>query len=469
MRGSVAFAFTLAAFLSLSACRSTPTTTGTASRSRATVEDPLKLGVEAYTYGYPLVLMDVSRRVMTAGPEGRPNQFYHMRTFPDYTFTDVVSPNVDTLYSSAWLDLTKEPIILSVPAEGRRYYLMPILDAWTDVIASPGTRTTGDGKGDFAITGPRWRGTLPEGVKQIQSPTAMAWLLGRTEADGKADLAAVHAIQDQYRLTPLSMWGKAGAPASDPPAGAVDTTTPPVEQVARMDTVTFFNRLNALMKDNPPAAADAPALARFAAIGVAPGKNFDLRALDPEVARGVEGAARAGQESIAREAAKPHGTVVNGWDVLPPQLGNFGTDYTLRAGVALVGLGANLPADAVYPRATADAQGRPLSGANRYVIRFPKDQTPPVNGFWSLTMYNDRQFLVRNPIGRYAIGDRDKMKRDPDGSLPIYIQHDSPGKGRESNWLPAPADSFNVIMRLYWPGKTILDGTWKMPPIEKIG
>ena len=235
-----------------------------------------------------------------------------------------------------------------------------------------------------------------------------------------------------------------------------------------MDAATFFGRLNALMQDNPPTAADGPALARFAAIGVAPGKPFELKSMDPAIAKGVERSVEAGQARILDEAKKPHGTQVNGWEVLPGNTGQYGIDYMWRAVVALVGLGANLPADASYPHATVDAQGQPLTGANRYVIRFPKGQLPPVNAFWSITMYNAKQAFVQNPIGRYAIGDRDQLTRDADGSVPIYVQHESPGKDKEANWLPAPADSFNLFMRLYWPKKEIVEGTWKMPPVEGV-
>jgi hypothetical protein len=397
------------------------------------------------------------------------NQFAHVRAFPDYTFTDVVSPNADTLYSVAWLDLSQEPMVVSVPEMGKRYYLMMLMDAWTNVFASPGTRTTGNGKGDFVLVGPQWTGNLPAGVKEIKAPTNMVWVIGRTQTNGKADYAAVHTIQDQYKLTPLSAWGTGYAPPANVPVEpGVDAKTPPVEQVATMDAPTFFGRLNALMKDSPPVAVDAPALTRFAKIGIAPGKPFDLKSMDPAVAKDIEQSVRAAQAQILAETKKVHGRIVNGWQVLPDDTANFGTDYTWRAVVAVVGLGANLPADAIYPHATMDAGGQPLTGANRYVIHFPKGQLPPVNAFWSVTMYNAKQAFVQNPLDRYAIGDRDELNSNPDGSFTLYVQHDSPGKDKESNWLPAPPDSFNVFMRLYWPKKEILDGTWKMPPVERV-
>jgi hypothetical protein len=437
-------------------------------------EDALAIGEDAYVFGYPLVLMDVTQSVMTAVPKVEErkapiNQFLHLGAFPDATFTDVVSPNADTLYSTAWIHLTKEPIILSVPAMGNRYYLMEMLDAWTNVFASPGTRTTGNGKGDFAIVGPGWKGQLPGGVKEIKSPTNMVWLIGRTQTNGKDDYAAVHAIQKQYGLTPLSAWGKNyKAPDSVPVEKGVDTKTPPVEQVARMDSPTFFARMNVLMKDNPPVSADTPALKRFAEVGITPGKPLNIGEYDLAVAEGLEQAVRTGQAKIATEAQRALGRKVNGWDVMT-NLGRYGTNYLFRAVVALVGLGANLPEDAIYPRATTDADGEPLVGANRYVIEFPKGQLPPVGAFWSITMYNSKQFFIANPINRYAIGDRDDLKSNDDGSVTIYIQHESPGADKESNWLPAPKDKFNLFTRLYFPKKEIIDGIWKIPPVKREG
>ena len=431
------------------------------------------LAADAYVYGYPLVLLDVTRQLGTNVPKPEENaapmnQLGHKRKFPDDTFTTVVSPNADTLYSFAFLDLSKEPMVLSVPEMGKRYYLMEMLDAWTNVFSCPGTRTTGNGKGEFAVTGPRWAGQLPKGVKQIKSPTNTVWLIGRTQTNGKEDYEAVHAIQDKYKLTPLSAFGKAYTPPDNVPVSqGVDLKKPPVEQVAKMDASTFFSRLNALLQDNPPTAADAEAVNRFAAIGVVPGGTFDLKALDVAIVRSLERGAREGLSRIMGEAKKPQGKIVNGWEVMT-NVGSYGTDYLWRAVIALVGLGANLPEDAIYPRATRDIDGKPLIGTKGYVVEFDKGQLPPVNAFWSITMYNSEQFFVKNPIQRFAIGDRDKLKMNDDGSLTIYVQNESPGKDKESNWLPAPTDSFNLFMRLYWPKEEIVEGTWKMPPVKRI-
>jgi hypothetical protein len=431
------------------------------------------LAAEAYIYGYPLVLMDLTRQVMTnvakLGDETAPsNQLCNIRKFPEPTDNAVVSPNADTLYTFSFLDLAREPIILSVPEMGGRYYLMQMLDAWTNVFAAPGTRSTGSGKRDFAITGPSWRETLPSGVHQIKSPTNMVWLIGRAQTNGKNDYAAVHAIQDQYRMVPLSAFGKEYAP---PESGAVDPSvdmqTPPVNQVNSLDAADFFNRLNALMAQNCPAPGDAEAIKRFATIGIAPGKPFDLQDLDESNAQQIVGGVRHAQAKIFSEARKQRGKVVNGWEFMT-DVGDYGTNYLWRAIVALVGLGANLPEDAVYPRAITDGNGNLLTGENQYEIHFQKGQMPPVNAFWSITLYNDRHFFVPNPIQRYAIGDRDKLKFNNDGSLTIYIQRESPGKEQESNWLPAPAGSFSLFMRLYWPKNEIINGSWKPPKIERM-
>lgn len=458
----------LAGYTAMSAAEERKAVTGLGSSAQKGRD----IAIEAYIYGYPLVLMDVTRQVMTnvprASEHGAPlNQVGHMRAFPDDTNTTIVRPNADTLCSFAFLDLSTEPMVLSVPDMDGRYYLMQMLDGWTNVFASPGTRTNDNAEGDFAISWLGWTGKLPGRVQEIKCPTAMCWILGQTQTNGKSDYAAVHDVQDKYKLTPLSSFGKRYKPPDDVPVDPrLDMKTPPVEQVIRMDASAFFSRLNELMQNNPPAAADAGAVERFATIGVAPGKPFLLESMDPLLAKEIEASVDDAQARIITEAGKPHGRNLNGWQFMT-NVGRYGTDYLWRAVVAFIGLGANLPEDAFYLRATTDTDGQPLNGANRYEITFPKGQLPPVGAFWSITVYSDKQFFVPNPIGRYAIGDRDKIEFNNDGSLTIYVQYESPGKDKESNWLPAPNDSFNLCMRLYWPKKEVLNGTWKPPRIER--
>ena len=438
-----------------------------------TEDQASKIAEDAYIFGYPLVLMDVTRVTSTAVEAGRDQGANGpIRQCAGVSRRDVHrhsgNPNADTLYSLAWLDVEREPIVLGMPEMGKRY-LMQMVDGWTNVFAAPGTRSTGGGKGNFAIVAPGWTGMLPKEVKELRSPTNMVWIIGRTQTNGKSDYPAVRAIQDQYKLIPLSAWGTAYTPPGNVSvAKGVDPKTPSAVLVAKMDAATFFARLNTLMKDNPPAAADADAMMRFAAIGVVPGRPFDPAKLGPAVAKGAERGASAGREKIDTEAKKPMGKGINGWSVMIDRMGRFGTDYLFRAVIARIGLGSNLPEDAVYPITRVDAEGKALTGAHRYVIRFAKGQLPPVGAFWSVTLYNSKQAFVDNPINRYAIGDRDQLKFEDDGSLTLYVQHESPGKDKESNWLPASKDEFNLVMRLYWPNKEILDGTWKPPPVDGV-
>jgi hypothetical protein len=393
------------------------------------------------------------------------NQLTHRRTFPDPTSNNLVTPNADTLYSTAWLDLGAEPMVLSVPAIGDRYYVMQLLDAWTNVFASLGSRTTGSAKRDFVIVGPRWSGRVPPELRALRAPTNMVWLIGRIETDGPSDYAAVHAIQNRCTLTPLSRWGSEGSTIEEariPPSA--DTESTPVEQVARMDATTFFARLNMLMAANPPSAADAAALEEFATIGVAPGATFHEAGPEPALAAGVSVA----RDHLIAAAAKPQGERVDGWTLSPTNMGRFGSDYLRRAVVALLGPGANLREDAMYAHAAVDADGAPLKGANKYVVRFPKGGLPPVRGFWSISMYDTQRRFVDNVLDRYAIGDRGNVTFGNDGALTLYIQYQSPGIAYASNWLPAPAGPFSLIMRLYWPAKAILDGMWKPPAIQRV-
>ncbi len=437
-------------------------------------EQAFKVGVEAYVYGFPLVLMDVTKRVMTNMPSRRLmaapiNHFLHVPMFPNPASKVVVSPNVDTLYSIAWLDVSKEPVVLHVPDTRGRYYLMQMLDAWTNVFAAPGKRTSGTGEGDFAVVGPKWQGKLPEGVKEIRAPTSTVWIIGRTQTNGKSDYAAVHAIQKQYKLTLLSSFETARMRPSDARVDTnVDMKNPPAKQVEGMDTATFFGTMTRAMKDNPPAPADAPLIERLASIGIVADRVFDPNTLDQATRNGLERALKAGREKIKSPPTSSSGATENGWRVQRAGMGSYGTDYQKRAFIALVGMGANLPQDAVYPMTNGDGQGKSLTGANRYAIHFEKGQTPPAHAFWSVTMYDMRHFLVPNPIHRYAIGDRDKLKFNDDGSLDLFIQHDSPGPEKEPNWLPAPEGEFNLIMRLYWPKESMLDGSWKIPPVSRV-
>jgi len=437
--------------------------------------DAQEIAAEAYIYAYPMVLMEVTRRVSTNVASGGPgsdfrapmNQFAHAPVFPDDKFDRVVRPNADTLYSSLWFDVSREPIVISVPDSGGRYYLLPALDMWTDVFMSPGTRTSGNGAQQFAIVGPNWRGKLPAGMRAYVSPTSVGWMIGRTQTNGVADYASVRKFQSGLKAVPLSALGN---PSYVPPKATFDPKldmSAPVEQVARMDAATYFATFARFLKDNPPHANDYPILDRIARIGLVPGEPFDVSRLPAEVQAAVRAAPAAGQKQIGK-ALSHSGSVANGWRMISNPIGTYGTDYLRRAVIAYAGLGANTVEDAFYPLALTDADGKPLDSAAKYVIHFDKEQLPPARAFWSLTMYNDRQFFAANSIHRFAIGDRDALKFNPDGSLDLTIQRDPPNDAAV-NWLPAPAAGiFTMNLRLYLPGTTVLDGTWKPPVIRRV-
>jgi hypothetical protein len=437
-----------------------------------TPEEATAIGVDAYVYAYPLVTMEVTRRVMTnvEKPEGTRapmGQIIRLRTYPDASFKDVTAPNADTLYTTAWFDVSKEPWVLSVPAMGNRYFLLPMLDGWTEVFQVPGTRTTGDKAKTWAITGPNWKGKLPPGVREYKSPTAIVWLLGRIYCSGTpADYKAVHALQDKVKLVPLSSYGKKYTPPPAKVDPAIDMKTPVRDQVNRMDAGAYFKLFAQLLNDNPPAAAEAPILSRIAQIGIVPGREFDIAKLDPALAQTLRDVPKLGVEKIMAHFENA-GNIENGW-LFSTKTGVYGTDFLQRALIAAIGLGANRPQDAIYPTSEVDASGKPYDGAHRYVIHFGKGKFPPVNGFWSLTMYNADYFFVANPLNRYTLSSRNKFKTNEDGSVDLFIQNVSPGKGKEANWLPAPAGPFKLMFRFYWPKEAIIDGSWKLPPVTPI-
>lgn len=429
---------------------------------------------DAYIYAYPLVLMDVSRQQLVNYVEPSPdhpgagpaNRFIHIREFPDPQFKTVIRPNADTLYSSAWLDLKNEPMVLSVPATDR-YFLLPMLSMWTDVFASPGTRTTGrDEARTFLIAGPGWMGNAPAHMELIHSPTRYVWIIGRTQANGQADFANVRRIQDSYRLTPLISFGESNY---SPPKGhvdpAIDMKTPPPNQVDKMDAATFFARFAELLKDNPPNQVDYPIVHQLERVGLVIGKSFNLNAAPPEIRTAFEHGDQEARNLLA--ASLKNSTTGSDWKFMIG--GAYGVDYLHRAFVARAGLGANLPQDAIYPAIAQDSQGQPLDGNKSYILHFPKGQQPPVNAFWSLTAYDADGYFIPNSIARQAIGDRDKLALNPDGSLDIYVQAASPGKDKESNWLPVAKGPFNLLLRLYWPKEAILDKSWSPPVVAQAG
>ena len=487
-------------------------------------EDAVRTAVDAYIYGYPLVTFDMARKQQTnvAVPDEQHapvNQMINMRTYLPIDNHCCAAPNADTLYTIAWLDVTEEPWLLSVPEIRDRYYIVPLLDGFSEVIKVVSSINDGAEAQTLAITGPGWSGTLPAGVTEVKSSTAIVWMLGRIYSTGTPeDYKAVNNIQDQFGLVPLSAWGK----AYTPPAGIVDPDfdmkTAVRAQINSMDIYTYFDHLARLLKSNPPKPEDAAMVEKLIRIGLVPGEDFDpstLRALDNEVVETIPAVAQGELGTQPAVNARPHfsqgvgsvaehdfdtsklGTLdkslvklapkigllkmalrmkqaetVNGWLYFTEGVGNFGTDYLLRGMGNLLGPGWNRPEDAVYPISMKDAAGDAYDGSKyNYVMHFDKGALPPVDGFWSLTMYDKDLFFVPNAIDRYNLSQRDTFITNPDGSIDLYLQADSPGKDREANWLPAPRNEFKLVLRVYGPSKTppsILDGSWTPPPVQRV-
>ena len=443
------------------------------------VKEAVDIATDAYVYGYSLLTTDVTRIQMSNVPAAEalrapPNQFINVKRYPPADYRGVSAPNADTLYSLAWIDV-KEPQVFSHPDMGKRYYLFPMVDLWMTIFNSPGSRTTGQKAGTFLLTGPGWKGQVPKGMTHIPVATRYFVILGRTYADGSdADYKAANALQAQYKITPLAAWGKPYtpvAPAVDANPG-ISMTDKPQAVILAMGTEGYFNWLAKRMcADAPAYAADAPALARFAKIGIEPCKSFELAKLDPAVQAALKDLPKTALDKIGANQ-KSLGAMADGWQITKG-LGVYGTDYLKRAVVAAFGWPANLQEDAVYPYTLVDEKGDKLSGASKYTLTFAKGKTPPVNAFWSITMYMIDQgwWFVPNKLNKFTVSPRDKLKANPDGSITLYFQKDSPGKDKESNWLPAPEGEFIPMMRMYWPKQkapSILDTSWTPPKVQKV-
>jgi hypothetical protein len=445
-------------------------------------EEANAIAVDAYVYLYPLVSMDITRKQSTNVASASekpgfapPNTISNWPEFPSGDMKLVVRPNFDTLYSSAFLDLSKEPVVVSVPDTDGRYYLLPMLDMWTDVFASPGWRTTGTQAGHFLVAQANWRPDLrdrfdefklPEGTARIDAPTPYVLVIGRTKTDGPPDYPAVHKIQAGYKITPLSQWGDNGVPAAGKVDPAIDMKTPPKVQVDTMPADQYFTYAAELLKVNPPHITDEPILARMKRLGIEAGKSLDVKALDPVARKALEAAPQTAQE-LMRWKVSSLAPVANGWLMNTNTMGVYGNYYLKRAIIAQQGLGANLVEDAIYPLNIADSEGRPLDGANKYLIRFTPADLPPASAFWSITLYDSEGFQVPNALNRFAVSSWMPFKYNADGSLELYFQNESPGKDKEANWLPAPKGPFNLTMRLYAPKADALNGKWVPPAVTK--
>jgi len=429
------------------------------------------LGVQAYVFGFPYVYLPSLRADWVTRPKSPDelplyapiNHFSHVRTLADASYRGGGSPNQDTLYSTAWLDVGKEPVILSHPDMGDRYFAFELAGVDSDNFAYVGKRTTGGRAGSFAIVGPGWKGELPAGVNALApSLTPTVLIFARTLIDGPADAKTVNALQDQYTLIPLSLWGKKDAvlPASREVWQPFDPKTDPLAE---------WRTMNRAMTENPPEARLAKLVELFARIGVGPGQDIDQ--MDDATKRGLARAAVDGRQLIkAAIDSGQLGRQVNNWNIPPRTLGRAGLvdDFMLRASIqAMGGILSNELEETVYYNTTKDSAGQTFDSGKNYTIRFAPGELPKVNAFWSLTMYDQTFNFTDNPLNRYSIGDRTKdLKKDADGGLTLYIQRTSPGKDKESNWLPSTqSGAFFLILRTYMPGTEIIEQKWAPPPV----
>jgi hypothetical protein len=434
----------------------------------------IEIARETYIWGYPLVLADTTRQVMTnvEAPTGAVsqaplNKFAHAEKFPDATYREARRPNFDTLYSSAWLDLEAEPLVITMP-DTDRYHVFEMADGWMEVFTSLGSRTTGGRGGSFLIAGPEWRGDVPKDMELLRSTTAHVFIIGRIQTNGVADYDFVHKLQDQIKLTPLSQWGKNCVPPKGKVDPKVDMKTPPMIAVNKMDAEAFFTALMEALKKNPPHVHDQGVVARMKRLGLEPGKSLHFKDLPAPVQQALRDGVTKGMQAIRKRVQLLARAKRNGWWMPTGAIGYYGADYEMRAVCALYGGWYNRPEDAIYPIADTDGEGQPLSGARRYMLHFPRGQTPPVDGFWSVTLYDDNGFPVKNTLKRHALGDRDKLQFNDDGSLTLYVQHQSPGTGKEANWLPAPEGAFELTLRCYSPRAELISGEWVPPPVQQV-
>ena len=416
----------------------------------------------AYVYTFPLVLMDATETSATnteeAATEKAPvNQFIHSVALADAQFKTVVTPNVDTIYSQVWYDLSEEPMVYELP-ETDRFCKVQVLDGWTN------TAAVLDKAGAYAITLSTWEGELPEGVTRIDVPTSMAWSITRIVLTGEEDLPNVYAIQEKMKLMPLSDY--ISGDTYEPPRGSYSEENDyiPVDKVLSMDPITFFNKANELMVKNSPATADKEMLEKIAVVNIGPGMEFDISVLTGDVAENWKTMLTEIQLKLIKEGQK-FSKKLGQWDYFGEPIGDFNTEYAYRALVALAGLGANTVEVALYPKIEQDADGNTLTGEKSYILHFESYPQVLEGGFWSVTAYGDDDFLIDNPIDRYCINDRSDLKVNDDGSVDVILSKDAPED--TTNWLPVDNGGFHLYMRIYTPDMDALE-TWTAPTITEI-
>jgi hypothetical protein len=431
-----------------------------------------RIGAEAYLFLYPLVIMELTRRASTnvadLSRRGRApmNALAHARAFPPGEFRTIVRPNFDTLYSTAWVDVAHEPMILSLPAlPDDRFVMVPCYDMWTEVFASPGTRTNGTAPYAFALCEPTWRGELPADVERIDAPTSVVWILARSETRGVNDYEHIHQFQDAMTLSSLSSYPEPAPTLSSERSGD-ETKVPPMLAVAQMDANDFFSLASELLRTHRCHSSDWNTVARIRHVGIDARLPFEFSSLDQRIKDALLSAPALAAQ-VQRHSFGTMGTNVNGWQMFTETTGAWGNSYARRAIIAQWGLGANPPEESLYPSATVDSLGEPLHGENDYVIHFNAGQLPAVKAFWSLTAYDLQGYPVPNDLQRYALGDRDELEFNPDGSLDLYVASREPAQ-RTANWLPVAAERFLLTLRLYLPEPSVFDGQWRAPAITRV-
>ena len=439
---------------------------GASAQSAAAVKpaEARAIAKEAWLYAYAPIqgyqtMYNQTQNKDFPGYVGGFNRFRHYARSATPADKDIVTPNNDTPYSWAWLDLRAEPIVLSLPdVPAPRYYVNQWFDLYTHNFAYTGVRTTGREAGTYLFAGPRWKGVVPKGITKVfRSETDFVGTLTRTQLAGPEDIPAMQDIQVRYKLMPLSQFTRKPAPKPAPPVAW------PAWDANKAEGIGFIAYLNALLPFMPTVPSEKAAFARFAKIGIGPRKPFDPSKLDPATRDAIEqGVADASKELKDKALAQ---TSSKGFFGTRSELG---ADYVIyRSMGAMLGIYGNSTEEAVYASQQTGPDGKVLDGSKHWVLRFEPGQLPPVNEFWSITMYNlPQRLLVENQINRYSVGDRTAgLKQGPDGSLEIYVQHDNPGPDKASNWLPAPKGPFFFVARFYGPKQAAMDGTWKLPPL----
>jgi hypothetical protein len=463
VKGAVCFVLLIGTVLPFVSCRK--------AEEKIKEGEAFILGMETYVYGFPLVMMDLTRQVMTATPtvgelSAPINQFQKLRAPVPWDFKNVVRINTNSLWETAFLDLKQEPLVVTVPDTGKIPVATCWLNMWTDTIGTAGSRTPEVNAGNYLIAGPDWSGSVPADIRKVYNcQTRFSWMLVELSAASPADYPAIHVIQDKFKITPLSQWGKPYTPPATVPVGpTVDLTATPYDQLRLMTGEMFFKKLAQLMKETPPYAPDKDMLEKLKRIGVEPGKDFDPNKLDPGIRKGID-------EAPARVWMKfftgPYGMkAANGW-LNMVNIARFGTDYQTRAYVAYMGLGAGIVDDIVYPTAFVDANGEALDGSYNYTMHFDKSELPATkNRVWSISSYREN-FYEKNPINRYGLLPA-MVKYNPDGSLDVFLQAKSPGADKESNWLPIPRSGLvNVTIRVYDPKDEAKSTEYKIPPLKR--